>query len=84
VWGTSECLEVLHTFKFPRTAGKTLDSKTRKCILVGYGSVRKDYRLYDRATSQILFSQNGKFDERELLVTPEKETGGEAIPAQRC
>ena len=62
---------------------KKLDSKTRKCILVGYGSVRKGYRLYDRATSQVLFSRNVRFDEQERTgSTPGKETGGEPGPAQ--
>ena len=66
-----------------RDSRKKLDSKTRKCILVGYGSVRKGYRLYDRATSQVLFSRNVKFDEQERTgSTPGKETGGEPVPAQ--
>ena len=38
----------------PKDSRKKLDSKTRKCILVGYGSVRKGYRLYDRTKSQVL------------------------------
>ena len=66
-----------------RDSRKKLDSKTRKCILVGYGSVRKGYRLYDRATSQVLFSWNVRFDEQERTgSTPGKETGGEPVPAQ--
>ena len=66
-----------------RDSRKKLDSKTRKCILVGYGSVRKGCRLYDRATSQVLFSRNVRFDEQERIgSTPGKETGGEPIPAQ--
>ena len=66
-----------------RDSRKKLDSKTRKCILVGYGSVRKGYRLYDRATSQVLFSRNVRFDEQERTgSTPGKETGGEPVPAQ--
>ena len=57
---------------------KKLDSKTRKCILIGYGSVRKGYRLYDRAAHQVLHSRNVRF-----VPTPENETGEEPAPAQR-
>ena len=63
----------------PKDSRKKLDSKTRKCILVGYGSVKKGYRLYDRETSQVLFSRNVKFNEQECELT---ETGGESAPAQ--
>jgi hypothetical protein len=69
----------------PKDSRRKLDSKTRKCILVGYGSVRKGYRLYDRAASQVLFSRNVRFDERESSgheLTPGKETGGEPVPVQ--
>ena len=63
---------------------KKLDSKTRKCILIGYGSVRKGYRLYDRAAHQVLHSRNVGFDEQESTVpTPESETGEEPAPTQR-
>ena len=51
---------------FPKDSRKTPDSKTRKCILVGYGSV-----------NQILFSRNVKFNEQEATTeaTPDPETG---------
>ena len=68
----------------PKDSRKKLDSKTRKCILIGYGSVRKGYRLYDRAKSQVLFSRNVKFNEQELTEpTLENETGGDQAPAQK-
>ena len=68
----------------PKESRGKLDSKTRKCILVGYGSVKKGYRLYDRAASQVLFSRNVRFDEHETPeLTPEVEAGGEPAPAQK-
>ena len=69
----------------PKDSRKKLDSKTRKCILlVGYGSVRKGYRLYDRAKSQVLFSRNIKFNEKESTEpTLENETGRDQAPAQK-
>ena len=63
-----------------RDSRKKLDSKTRKCILVDYGSVRKSYRLYDRATSQVLFSRNIRFNEQE--PTGSTPGGGEPASAQ--
>ena len=64
----------------PKDSRRKLDSKTRKCILVGYGSVRKGYRLYDRVARQVLHSRNVQFDEQE---TPEpKKAESEAAPPQ--
>ncbi len=57
----------------PKDSRKKLDSKTRKCILVGYGSVRKGYRLYDQAARQVLHSRNVKFDEQETAEPKEAE-----------
>ena len=37
--------------------------------------MKKGYRLYDRETSQVLFSRNVKFNEQEYELT---ETGGES------
>ena len=45
-----------------------LDSKTSKCILVGYGSVQKGYRLYNREAQKILHSRDVKFDEGEKVT----------------
>ena len=42
-----------------------LDSKTRRCTLLGYGGVRKGYRVFDQLTQKISYSRNVKFDERE-------------------
>ena len=42
-----------------------LDSKTRKCILVGYGEVRKGYRLFEMDKQRILYSQDVRFNEVE-------------------
>ena len=42
-----------------------LDSKSRRCILLGYGSVRKGYRVFNQLTQKISYSRNVRFDERE-------------------
>ena len=58
-----------------------LDSKTRKCILVGYGSVQKGYRLYEKESQKILYSRNVKFDEGEAVEQSVPENI--EVPAQR-
>ena len=40
------------------------DSKTRKCIMVGYGNVTKGYRLYHATQGKIFYSRELQFNER--------------------
>jgi transposase InsO family protein len=43
-----------------------LDGKARKCILLGYGSQTKGYRLYDQEKERVTFSRNVVFEESEI------------------
>lgn len=52
----------VHVHKDLRTK---LDSKNRKCILVGYCEESKAYRLFDPARRQILISRDVVFEETE-------------------
>ena len=54
------CLAYSHIEKDERSK---LDSKSRKCILLGYGSTVKGYRLYDMEKQRICHSRNVQFDE---------------------
>ena len=54
------CSAYIHV---PKDERAKLDSKTRKCILLGYGSVQKGYRVYDETTQKILHSRNVTFNE---------------------
>ena len=49
----------------PKDERGKLDPKSKKCVLLGYGSVQKGYRVYDRLTRKVFYSRNVKFDERE-------------------
>ena len=44
---------------------RKLDSKTQKSLMMGYGNIRKGYRLRVKKTGNIIFSQNVVFNETE-------------------
>ena len=48
-----------------------LDSKTRKSILMGYGTETKGYRLYDPKCGKVFYSRDVKFNELECGVEKE-------------
>ena len=57
----------------PKDERGKLDPKSKKCVLLGYGSVQKGYRVYDRLTWKVFYSRNVKFDERETDGPPVEE-----------
>ena len=46
-----------------------LDSKSRRCILLGYGLTTKAYRVFDKSTGQVILSRNVKFAEESPIST---------------
>ena len=49
----------------PKDERHKLDSKSKKCIFLGYGEQTKGYRLYDPEKKRILYSRDVKFNEKE-------------------
>ena len=49
----------------PKEERKKLDSKSRKCVLVGYGSTTKGYRLYDPLKRKVFHSRDVIFNEQK-------------------
>lgn len=47
----------------PKDERRKLDSKSRRCIHLGYGTRVKGYRLYDQNRSRVIYSRDVKFDE---------------------
>ena len=45
---------------------KKLDSKSRKCIFLGYGEETKGYRLYDSSRSKVIYSRDVQFNEESM------------------
>ena len=48
----------------PRDKRAKFDTKTHKCIMVGYGNVTKGYRLYDATEGKIIYSCDVQFNEK--------------------
>ena len=46
-----------------------LDSKAKKCVLLGYGDTTKGYRFYDPEKRRIIFSRDVVFYENEKETT---------------
>ena len=62
------CAVHAHTSKNER---RKLDPKSRKCILLGYGTTTKGYRLYDPKRTRVFYSRDVLFNELERGI---KET----------
>ena len=59
----------------PKAERRKLDSKTRKCVLLGYGTNQKGYRLYDLERMKVIHSRDVVFDEASMPgIEKEKET----------
>ena len=49
-----------------------LDSKSRKCVLLGHGTERKGYRLYDPRRQRVFCSRDVVFDESSCGIEKEQ------------
>jgi hypothetical protein len=65
----------------PNDERKKLDSKANKCVLLGYGTETKAYRLYDPQNSRVIYSRDVKFNESEFGI--EKELPGNEFQADK-
>ena len=64
------CKAYMHV---PKENRKKWDSKTKKCIFVGYTITSKGYRLYDPVSKKICVSRDVLFDE-DQFIHRKKET----------
>ena len=55
----------------PKDERQKLDSKSRKCILLGYGTETKGYRLYDEKCGKVLYSRDVLFNESSCGIQKE-------------
>ena len=65
------CTAYVH---IPKDERGKLDSKTRKCILLGYGSVQKGYKVFEQLTRKVSYSRNVKFSEQEVQTSIVEES----------
>ena len=64
------CVCYAHISKDER---KKLDPVAKKCVLIGYGTEVKGYRLYDPSRDRILYSRDVKFNESEFGLEKEHD-----------
>ena len=57
----------------PKDERQKLDGKTRKCIFLGYGTVRKGYRLYEVDRAKVVWSRDVLFNECKHGVEKERD-----------
>ena len=57
------CVAYVHVSKAKR---HKLDSKTRKCVLLGYGTNQKGYCLYDLECMKVIHNRDVVFDETSM------------------
>lgn len=61
----------------PKDERKKLDSKSRKCIFLGYGETTKGYRLFDVNRSKVFHSRDVQFNEERSEVGQDMFKEGE-------
>ena len=69
---TFGCAVYAHVAKDER---RKLDSKTRKCILLGYSTETKGYQLYDPKRERVFHSRDVMFNEEKCGI--EEESNGQ-------
>ena len=62
------CLSYAHV---PKDERQKLDAKARMCIMLGYGTETKAYRLYDVERKRVIFSREVVFDETKNGIEKE-------------
>jgi len=59
----------------PKAERDKLDSKARKCVLLGYGTNQKGYRLYDLRRMKVIHNMDVIFNETSMSgIQKEEET----------
>ncbi|KAF2349145.1 Zinc finger CCHC-type [Trinorchestia longiramus] len=61
---TFGCMAYAHV---PKDEREKLDSKSKTCVLLGYGSGTKGYKLYDFNAKKILLSRDVVFNESQFM-----------------
>ena len=70
----------------PKDERRKLESKTRRCVFLGYGTTTKGYRLYDLNRAKVFLSRDVIFDEAgsEILEESEKSSMKNTSTEPKC
>ena len=86
--GDKPCVDILRVFgcfayvHVPKDERRKFDSKSKMCILLGYGSKTKAYRLYEKIRGRIIYSRDVIFNESKCGIEEEQivnDTPGEVV-----
>ena len=66
----------------PKDERKKLDSKSRKCVLLGYGMTTKGYRLYDPVKKRVFQARDVIFNEQKCGFEESSQVEKEPEPRQ--
>ena len=58
----------------PKDERQNFDPKASKCILFGFGTEVKSYRLYNIKTQNVIYCRDVMFNENKFSLGLEKET----------
>ena len=78
--GKKPCVDHLRVFgciayaHIPKDERQKFDPKAQKCILLGYGTEVKGYRLYNIKTKRVIYCRDVIFTENKFGLGLEKET----------
>ena len=75
------CEAYAHVSKDER---QKLDSKAKKCVMLGYGDETKGYKLYDRTNKRVIYSRDVKFNEEPIQhLEPSEESDCSGVEISR-
>ncbi|UYV73291.1 hypothetical protein LAZ67_10002537 [Cordylochernes scorpioides] len=57
----------------PKQKRKKFDRRAKRCILVGYSTQSKGYRLWDNDSKQVFITKHARFDENKGKVLPPRD-----------
>ena len=75
------CTAYAHVRKDER---RKLESKTRRCVILGYGTTTKGYRLYDLNRAKVFLNRDVIFDEAGTEILEESEKSSMKNTEPKC
>ncbi|UYV69877.1 hypothetical protein LAZ67_7001058 [Cordylochernes scorpioides] len=75
-------IEAFVALLIPKQKLKKFDRRAKRCILVGYSTQSKGYRLWDNDSKQVFITKHARFDENEVGLNQLKDDVTEGSEAK--